>query len=115
MTKNQVQENIRKIISVKQGAERTKIFQLGPMFEPFIFDTNAETLGLNREKDEKVADYIKRVWYDPIFTETACHSLAEGHPKTYAKMNANCRTSDETYYFSMATGSRCKRNEKARE
>ena len=80
-----------------------------------MFDTNAETFGLNRRKMESLPDYLKRVFRDPIFTNTACEGMQDGCFYNYQTYNARCKTHAHTYYFSVAGGLRCRKNEKSRE
>jgi hypothetical protein len=69
-------------------------------------DLYPETWGMNRQKDEKIVDYIFRVYEDPIMIDSYCMGFPECMSSYMTKMNAELKTFPNTYYFSMATGER---------
>ena len=66
----------------------------------------SETWGLSKNRKEKLVDYIKRVYNDPIIRNSNCFAIRESQSHVLAKMNALIGHYENTYYFSMATGER---------
>lgn len=114
LTKDKAQENIRKVITVNEGGNKSKVYQLGQKLM-VGHDFHAETLGLNRREKETVIEYLYRVYNDPIFSVTKREGMQDNSPSIYSVYNGRCKTHDHTYYFSSSTGSRCKLHEKTRE
>jgi hypothetical protein len=84
-------------------------------FNFLFFDWNCETFNLNRQKGERLPDYIQRVLTDTIISETNCWGMDDMMPCKFKQYNEKIKTYDHTYYFAIATGERKKLKNKARE
>lgn len=68
-----------------------------------LFDFDPQIYGFNRQPDESIAEYFKRVYYmDNLYNNRdVCFGLSELVPGNLKRINAFLKTYDNTYYFAI--------------
>jgi hypothetical protein len=62
LTKDRIQENIIKVIKIRDREERSQIYQIAMQYNLGLPEQMAEGLDLNRHLNESIPEYLKRVF-----------------------------------------------------
>eukprot|EP00343_Euplotes_focardii_P000253 CAMPEP_0205799742 /NCGR_PEP_ID=MMETSP0205-20121125/1146_1 /ASSEMBLY_ACC=CAM_ASM_000278 /TAXON_ID=36767 /ORGANISM="Euplotes focardii, Strain TN1" /LENGTH=263 /DNA_ID=CAMNT_0053061625 /DNA_START=720 /DNA_END=1508 /DNA_ORIENTATION=- len=69
-----------------------------------MYDINVEHFGWNRNSDEGLLQYIKRVWSDDYLEQIDNNAFSDMNFDKGMKINDLCKPLGDTYYFSYTTG-----------
>ena len=69
-----------------------------------MYDINVEHFGWNRNHNERVSEYIRRVWNDDYLEISENNAFSDMNFGKSMELNDLCKPLDSTYYFSYTTG-----------
>jgi hypothetical protein len=81
----------------------------------FLQSGYPETWGLQKNDDESILEFAKRVFSDDIVRNSNCFGVKDSSPYIAFQMNDYIKTFDHTYYFAMCSGERKNIRDKQRE